>query len=42
MDAVYARILQQMLQVGWTPPRRRIKTNKLLLVATVLWLLVKN
>ncbi|EGD59484.1 squalene synthase HpnD [Novosphingobium nitrogenifigens DSM 19370] len=42
MDAVYARILQQMLQVGWAPPRRRIKTNKLLLVATVLWLLVKN
>ncbi len=41
MAAVYVKILRRMEAVGWAPPRRRLKVNKLALLFTVgrLWLL---
>lgn len=41
MEASYSRILRSLLKQGWNPPRRRISTNKPLLVLTALklWLL---
>ena len=40
MDIAYAGLLSQMEQAGWTAPRRRVRTNKAALLATVLrlWL----
>ncbi|OYW21205.1 MULTISPECIES: presqualene diphosphate synthase HpnD [unclassified Sphingomonas] len=40
MAAVYHKILGRMQAVGWTPPRERIKVNKVALLFTVgkLWL----
>lgn len=40
MAAVYARTLRRSEAVGWLPPRRRVKTNKLALIFTLarLWL----
>lgn len=40
MEIAYARILRRMERTGWTPPRQRVRSNKLGLVLTVLWLLV--
>lgn len=40
MDIAYARLLRRMEETGWAPPRRRPRTNKLWLIATVLRLLV--
>ncbi|MGE3691734.1 MAG: presqualene diphosphate synthase HpnD [Novosphingobium sp.] len=41
MEASYFRIWRKMLHQGWAPPRKRISTNKPLLVLTAvkLWLL---
>jgi len=40
MESAYARLLRQMMQAGWAPPRKRVRTNKLRLVLTVGRLLV--
>lgn len=40
MDIAYKRLLRRMQHEGWAPPRQRVRTNKIALVATVLWLLV--
>lgn len=40
MDIAYARLLRRMQQTGWAPPRQRPRTNKIALLATVLWLMV--
>ncbi|MBX9884547.1 MAG: presqualene diphosphate synthase HpnD [Novosphingobium sp.] len=40
MEVAYARMLRRMEQAGWTPPRERVRSNKLGLLLTVLWLLV--
>ena len=40
MDAAYSRVLDRMLAHGWNAPRRRVRTNKLALLLTLvrLWL----
>lgn len=40
MECAYARLLRRMIQTGWAPPRKRVRTNKALLVLTVGRLLV--
>ncbi len=40
MEAAYSRLLKRMERVGWAPPRTRVRTNKVALVLTLLWLLV--
>jgi phytoene synthase len=40
MDLAYSRILDQLVALGWQPPRRRVRTNKPLLVLNLLKLLV--
>lgn len=39
MEIAYARMLRTMEQIGWAPPRERVRTNKLGLLLTVFWLL---
>ncbi len=39
MEIAYARMLRTMEQIGWAPPRERVRTNKLRLLLTVFWLL---
>lgn len=39
MEIAYARMLRTMEQIGWAPPRQRVRTNKLGLLLTVFWLL---
>jgi phytoene synthase len=36
MEAVYAQLLRRMLKVGWAPPRRRVRHNKLAVLLTIL------
>jgi len=38
MEAAYRRLLRKMEAVGWTAPRKRIRHNKLALLATFAWL----
>jgi presqualene diphosphate synthase len=40
MAAVYAKTLRKTEAIGWVPPRKRVKTNKLALIGTLarLWL----
>jgi phytoene synthase len=40
MDVAYSRILEQLIAQGWNPPRKRVSTNKALLVLNLLklWL----
>jgi len=40
MEIAYARLLRQMERQGWAMPRKRVRTNKLLLIATVIRLMV--
>lgn len=40
MEIAYARLLRRMEVVGWTPPRERVRSNKLALVLNLAWLLV--
>lgn len=40
MEHAYAGVLRRMERVGWAPPRRRVRTNKLAVIWTVLRLLV--
>lgn len=42
MEIAYARILRRMERTGWTPPRKRPGTNKLLLLLTVMRLMVTS
>lgn len=39
MEIAYSRLLRTMAQIGWAPPRTRVRTNKLGLLLTVFWLL---
>ncbi len=39
MEIAYSRLLRTMEQIGWAPPRTRVRTNKLGLLLTVFWLL---
>lgn len=39
MEIAYSRLLRTMEQIGWAPPRERVRTNKLGLLLTVFWLL---
>lgn len=38
MEAVYARLLRQMIATGWAAPRRRPRVSKLALLGTLAWL----
>ncbi len=42
MDIAYARLLRGMQRTGWQSPRTRPRTNRIALLATVLWLLVRR
>lgn len=42
MEVAYARLLRRMERNGWAAPRRRPRTNKLALLGTMLWLMVKR
>jgi phytoene synthase len=38
MYGVYSRILERMMQIGWTPPRSRVRVGKLELI----WILIRR
>jgi phytoene synthase len=37
MAAIYAELLRRMIAIGWTPPRRRVRHNRL----AVLWMMIR-
>lgn len=38
MESVYSDILRRMERQGWTPPRRRVRTNKSRLLRYLIWM----